>query len=66
MGVSPKCVSSTKKRYEETASVSDRSRSDESNFEVFNRKSRVILKSFTRNSVYQGYKTVEGQQIDDR
>ncbi|RMZ97786.1 hypothetical protein BpHYR1_045716, partial [Brachionus plicatilis] len=26
-GVSPKCVSSTKKRYEETGSVSDRSRS---------------------------------------
>ena len=27
LGVSPKCVSSTKKRYEETGSVSDRSRS---------------------------------------
>ncbi|RNA40933.1 hypothetical protein BpHYR1_005645 [Brachionus plicatilis] len=27
-GVSPKCVSSTKKRYEETSSVSDRSHSD--------------------------------------
>ncbi|RNA39496.1 hypothetical protein BpHYR1_003305 [Brachionus plicatilis] len=26
-GVSPKCVSSTKKRYEETGTVSDRSRS---------------------------------------
>ncbi|RNA19506.1 hypothetical protein BpHYR1_017201 [Brachionus plicatilis] len=29
-GVSPKCGSSTKKRYEETGSVSDRSRSDKS------------------------------------
>ncbi|RMZ94658.1 hypothetical protein BpHYR1_050796 [Brachionus plicatilis] len=28
LGVSPKCVSSTKKLYEETGSVSDRSRSD--------------------------------------
>ena len=27
LGVSPKCVSSTKKRYEETGTVSDRSRS---------------------------------------
>ncbi|RNA34249.1 hypothetical protein BpHYR1_007010 [Brachionus plicatilis] len=27
LGISPKCVSSTKKRYEETGSVSDRSRS---------------------------------------
>ncbi|CAF0915392.1 unnamed protein product [Brachionus calyciflorus] len=88
LGVSPKCVSSTKKRYEETGTVSDRSRSgleshtavrkplltikdrqkrykwckqrlnwtindwsrvifsDESNFEVFNRNSRVIVKRF--------------------
>ncbi|RMZ97722.1 hypothetical protein BpHYR1_043629 [Brachionus plicatilis] len=54
LGVSPKCVSSTKKRYEETGSVSDRNRSGKPR-ELTLRDENYIFREIRKDptSIYQ-------------
>ncbi|RNA23885.1 hypothetical protein BpHYR1_043779 [Brachionus plicatilis] len=78
LGVSPKCVFSNKKRYQKTGSISDRDISGVNRDligqlmfspELCSVMTRQILRSLmlnqhsTLSSVYQSYKTVEGQLV---